>query len=164
MLDRISKPVLYSTMTTLAYNINQQFYGDLHYMWCTPYYGSNYHSPTFTVPPSSSPSEIYRILESEVDGGDLHATLVGAKRVGIERGADFMVKRGKITDEQAREIQAICEIAPLNQFRPLLCVIPRLEVLPYSQTVDVRAKAHPLSQEYVVADVPQSAFDVIRIG
>jgi hypothetical protein len=164
MLDKINKPVLYSTMTTLAYNINQQFYKDLHYMWCTPYFGSDFNSPTFTVPPSSSPLEIYRTLQNEVDGGDLHDTLISVKRLGLERGADVMVKRNKITQDQATEIQAICRLAPANQFKPLLCVIPRLEVVTYCQKVDVKAKAHPLSQEFVVADVPQSAFDVIRIG
>lgn len=163
-LDTISKPVLYSTMTTLAYNINLQFYGNLHYMWCTPYFGSDFSAPTFTVPPSSSPLEIYNTLKREVEAGDLHDSLIRVKRLGVRRGADTMVKRGKITPDQAKEIQAICKLAPREQFRPLLCVIPRLEVIPYNQTVNVKAKAHPLSQEYVVADVPHTAFDVIRIG
>ena len=164
MLEKLTKPVLYSTMTTLAYNINKQFYGDRHYMWCTPYFGSDFSSPTFTVPPSSSPLEIYRTLKNEVDGGDLHNTLISVKRLGIKRGADVMVKRKKITQDEAGQIRAICEGAPLNLFAPLLCVIPRLEVVPYSQRVEVKSKAHPLSQEFVVADVPQDAFDVIRIG
>lgn len=163
-LDAIDRPVLYSTMTTLAYNINKQFYHDLHYMWCTPYFGSDFASPIFTVPKSSSPSEIYNDLKKAVDTGDLHDTLIKVKRLGVRRGADAMERRGKITPEQARDIRTICKTAPREQFKPILCVLPRREVLPYSQAVDVKAKAHPLSQEYVVADVPQSAFDVIRIG
>ncbi len=163
-LDKINRPVLYSTMTMLAYNINQQFYGNLHYMWCTPYFGSDYNAPTFTVPPSSSPLEIYNTLKREVEAGDLHGTLISVKRLGVRRGADTMERRGKITADIAQEIRAICKLAPREQFRPLLCIIPRLEALPYSQTVAVKAKAHPLSQEYVVADLPHAAFDVIRIG
>ncbi|RYG56171.1 MAG: hypothetical protein EON56_04565 [Alphaproteobacteria bacterium] len=163
-LEKIDRPVLYSAMTTLAYNINKQFYGDLHYMWCTPYFGSDFTSPVFTVPKSSSPLEIYNELKKAVDSGDLHDTLIEAKRLGARRGADVMEKRGKITAEQAQEIRTICKIAPRDQFKPLLCVLPRKDALPYNQVVDVKSKAHPLSQEYVVADVPQTAFDVIRIG
>lgn len=163
-LDKVVNPILYSTMTMLAYNINKRFYGDLHYIWCTPYFGSDYNAPTFTVPPSSSPLEIYNSLKREVDAGDLHDTLIRVKRLGVRRGADAMQRRGKITAKEAQEIQAICKLAPREQFRPLLCIIPRIEVVPYSQSVNVKAKAHPLSQEYVLADVPHTAFDVIRIG
>lgn len=159
-----NKPVLYSTMTFLAYNINLQHYGGLHYVWCTPYFGSDFNSPVFTVPPSSSPLQIYLDLKREVDGGDRHGTLIGVKRLGIRRGADVMFKRGKITAEQRDDIRAICQLATLEHFRPILCVIPRSEALPYFQKVPVKSKANPLSQEYVVADVPTSSFDVIRIG
>ncbi|WP_441235516.1 hypothetical protein [Bradyrhizobium sp. 930_D9_N1_4] len=151
-------------MTKLAYNINQQFYGNLHYLWCTPYFESDYSAPTFAVPPSSSPLEIYNRLKREVESGDGHDSLIKVKRLGARRGADAMEKRGKITAAQAKEIRTICKLADREQFKPLMCIIPRLEAIPYSQTVDVKSKAHPLSQEYVVADLPHTAFDVIRIG
>jgi hypothetical protein len=163
-LAKITNPVLYSTMTFLAYNINQTYYGGLHYMWCTPYFGSDYNSPTFMVPESSSPLAIYNRLKNEIASGDRHDSLAETKRIGVSRGVDVMLKRGKITHEEAGEIHAICQLAEREDFRPLLCVLPRIEVAPYSQTVDVKAKAHPLSKEYIVADVPSSAFDVIRIG
>ena len=160
----VDKPILYSTMTFLAYNINVQHYGGLHYAWCTPYFGSDYNSPIFTVPPSSSPLQIYMDLKREVDGGDLHGTLIKVKRLGIRRGADAMFKRGKITVDQRDDIRAICQLATPEHFRPILCILPSLEVLPYIQKVPVKSKANPLSQEYVVADVPTSSFDVIRIA
>ena len=160
----LRKPVLYSTITFLAYNINLQYYNGLHYTWCTPYFGSNYDSPVFEVAPSSSPLQIYQDLKQEVDGGDLHGTLVGVKRLGIRRGADTMLERGKITEEQRDDIHHICEAAVLRHFRPILCVIPRLEALPYLKIVPVRSRANPLSQEYIVADAPTSSFDVIKIG
>jgi hypothetical protein len=151
-------------MTYLAYNINLQYYGGLHYTWCTPYFGSDYSSPVFTVPPSSSPLQIYYDLKREVDGGDLHATLVRVKRVGIRHGADAMLARGKITEEARDEIHVICEMAVLEHFRPILCIIPSAGAVSYLKKVPVRSKANPLSQEYIVADVPTSSFDVIRIG
>lgn len=163
-LDTITHPVLYSAMTALAYNINMKHYKGLHYMWCTPYFGSDFQSPHFTVPPSSSPLEIYQTLKKEIDGADLHGTKINLNRMGVRRGADTMADRGIITDEQRSEVHSICEIALPEQFRPLLCVISRLEAIPYYKRVDVTRRANPMSHEYIVADLPQSAFDVIRIG
>lgn len=160
----IDRPILYSTMTFLAYNINLQFYGGLHYTWCTPYFGSDITSPVFTVPPSSSPLQIYNDLKREVEGGDLHGTLIKVKRLGIRRGADVMLKRERITLEQKNDILAICQRATPEHFRPILCVLPKSEMIPYTQAVPVKARANPLSQEYIVADVPTKAFDVIKFG
>ena len=84
--------------------------------------------------------------------------------MGIRKGADVMLANGNISKESHNEILAIAKLAPMQQFKPLLCVISRLEALPYYKKVDVRRKANPLSHEYIVADLPQSAFDVIRIG
>ena len=163
-LSDIKHPILYSAMSAVAYNVNMKYYSGMHYMWCTPYFGSDFHSPHFTVPPSSSPLEIYETLRKEIDGADKHGTKIKLNRMGIRRGADIMVKRGRITEEQKREIHSICKGAQPQQFRPILCVISRIEAVPYYQKVDVKDRANPLSHEYIVADLPQSAFDVIRIG
>lgn len=163
-LSKVDRPVLYSTVTMLAYNINLQFYGGQHYMWCTPYFGSDFNSPVFTVPPSSSPHRIYLDLKSEVDGGDLHGTLIKIKRVGVSRGADEMLRRGMITTAERDDIITIAKKATPEHFRPLLCIIPKMDAIPFHQVVPVKYKANPLSQEYVLADVPTTAFDVIRIG
>lgn len=163
-LTAITHPILYSTMTTLAYNVNLKYYGGLHYMWCTPYFGSNYQSPHFTVPPSSSPLQIYETLAQEIEGADLHGTKIKLNRMGVRRGADIMAKLGRITEEDKREIHSICKGAQPQQFRPLLCVISRVEAAPFYKKVDVKDRANPLSHEYILSDLPQSAFDVIRIG
>lgn len=163
-LADIKHPVLYSTMTAVAFNVNTKYYGGLHYMWCTPYFGSDFKSPHFTVPPSSSPLEIYNTITKEIDGADLHGTKIELNRMGIRKGAEVMQRRGFITDETCAEIIAISKAVPMHQFKPLLCVISRIEAVPYYQKVDVLSKANPLSHEYIVADLPQSAFDVIRIG
>jgi hypothetical protein len=160
----IDRPILYSTMTFLAYNVNLQFYGGLHYTWCTPYFGSDVSSPVFTVPPSSSPLQIYYDLKREVDGGDLHGTIINVKRLGIRRGADAMLRRGKINPSQRDDIRTICQKATPEHFRPILCILPKSEMLPFVQSVPVKSRANPLSQEYIVADVPTDAFDVIRFG
>jgi len=133
-------------------------------MWCTPYFGSDYKSPHFTVPPSSSPLEIYNTFSKEIEGADLHNTKIKLNRTGIRKGAQEMRKINRISEDQYNEIILIAKIATPQQFRPLLCVIPRLEAVPYYQKVDIKKKANPMSHEYIVAGLPQSAFDVIRIG
>ena len=148
----------------VAFNVNMKYYGGLHYMWCTPYFGSDFESPHFTVPPSSSPLEIYNTIKKEIEGADLHDSKIKLNRMGIRKGADAMLKTGNITAEAHSEILAISKLAPMQQFKPLLCIISRLEAVPYYQKVDIRSKANPLSHEYIVANLPQSAFDVIRIG
>lgn len=163
-LKDISHPILYSTMTTLAYNINKRYYQDKHYMWCTPYFGSDYQSPHFTVPPSSSPVEIYNTLKKEIEGSDLHHTKIKLNKMGIKKGADVMYRLGHITQEAHNEIVTITKIATNEQFRPLLCVISRIEAIPFYQKVEIKAKANPLSHEYILSNLPQSAFDIIKIG
>lgn len=105
-MDNIKNPIVYSAMTQVAYSINVKYYGGLHYMWCTPYFGADYKSPHFTVPPSSSPLEIYSTLENEVIGGDLHGDKINLNRMGIRKGADHMLAEGRITAEEHSDIHA----------------------------------------------------------
>lgn len=117
-LADIKHPVLYSTMTAVAYNVNNKYYGDRHYMWCTPYFGSDFKSPHFTVPPSSSPLEIYKTILKEIEGADLHNSKIGLNRMGIRKGAEIMRQRGIIDDEALNDIIAISKAVPMHQFQP----------------------------------------------
>lgn len=75
-----------------------------------------------------------------------------------------MLKIGKITQDAHDEIVAITKLAKDQQFRPLLCIVARLEAVPFYQKVNVKDRANPLSHEYILSGLPQSAFDIIRIG
>lgn len=163
-LSDINHPILYSAMSTLAYNINKKYYNNKHYLWCTPYFGSDYQSPHFTVPPSSSPIEIYNMLKKEVEGADLHNTKIKLNRKGIRKGADTMLELSRITREAYEEIITISKKATNEQFRPLLCVISRIEAIPYYKKVEIKDRANPLSHEYILSDLPHTVFDIIKIG
>ena len=162
-INKITNPVLYSTMSELAFNVNSQFYTGKHYLWCTPYFGSNYQSPHFTVPPTSSPLDIYSTLKNEIAGADRHGTKIALNRLGIRKGAEVMRSRGLITETDLQDIIQISELAQPQQFRPLLCIIPRQNALACYRKVDIKDKANPLSYECIVSDLPQTAFDIIRI-
>ena len=75
---RIRGPILYSAITQLAFNINERYYGGVHYMWCTPFFDINTGSPDVTVPPTASPFQIYKTLAHEVAGGDNHSQKIEA--------------------------------------------------------------------------------------
>jgi len=151
-------------MSFAAYNINRQYYKNLHYMWCTPFFSGDFKSPHYTVPPTSSPLDIYKQLQGEIMNADQHAHKIKALRVGIRRGAQVMAQRGKITASQMNDIFFMAKRLDKVMFRPLLCVISRLEAVPHYKAVPIGDKANALSHEYILADLPQSAFDVISIG
>lgn len=148
----------------VAYNVNRMYYGNVHYMWCTPYFSSDYESPHYTVPPTSSPFEIYRQYAEEVKSGDQHGYKIKQNRIAISKGARAMHARGVIGEDTMKKIIEIARKTPSVQFRPLMCVISRLEAVPHYREVAISQKANPLSHEYIVADLPQSAFDVISVG
>ena len=158
------RPILYSATTTLAYNINQRFYGDLHYLWCTPHFNSSPSAATYTVPPTSSPFEIYTTLAREVAGVDSHSEKIRLNKVGIKRGAQIMRQRGIITEAQLKQIYAVVRLSQIGLFKPLLCIISSLAAQKYCTEVDISKKANPLSHEFIAADLPRTAFDVIALG
>lgn len=94
----------------------------------------------------------------------MHGGKIRLNRLGIRKGADKMLSLKRITDDEHKEIHTISKTTPMHLFRPLFCVIPRLEAVKYHRKVPVRDRANPLAYEYIVADLPQISFDVIRIG
>src|SRR5262245_55156082 len=100
---------LYSTYTWLAFIINQQYYGGMHYVWCTPHFdpGSPFLGTASAVPPTSSPKAIYFSLSAEVAAGDRHSAKVAQNRLGLQRGADVQYRNGVITVGQRDEILSI---------------------------------------------------------
>ena len=157
--------VLYSTNTWLAYIISQIYYGQQHYVWATPYFSSaSVPSHDYTVPPSSSPSEIHGGLLKAVVSGDHHCAKIESNRIGILRGATVKAKANLITAKQRRDIFAIVERAETRDFRPLIYVIPFQSIGALIKEVSVKEKAHPLSEEYVIRNLPRSCFDVIEFS
>jgi hypothetical protein len=51
------KRIYYSCCTSLAYFICERYYGQHHYVWCTPYFDpSSRMSQNNCVPPTSNPA------------------------------------------------------------------------------------------------------------
>lgn len=157
-------PILYSTNTWIAYMIAQRFYNSTHYVWCTPYFDPRQNGRDTAVPPTSSPFEMYRALFEETSRGERHSNKIAENRVGILRGASAKHAAKTITEEQMKEIAAVVQVAQPGDFRPLLYVIPTSIVAQSLREPAPEDKAHPLSAEYVIDDLPRDNFDVIEFG
>lgn len=154
--------LLYSASTWLAYVIAERYYGGYHYVWCTPHFDpSSVPSINYTVPPSSSPAEIYRNLQEDVRRSDRHSAKIAANKAGILRGVEFKLAAGEITSEQASEIASIVDAAEPQDFKPLIFVVPFMLVEKLLQPVPVNQRAHPLSDEFIIDRLPREKFDVI---
>jgi hypothetical protein len=156
--------VLYSTNSWLAFNVAERYFGGEHYVWCTPYFREQAAGPVYTVPPTSSPWEIYRSLYIEVAARDRHSTKIDQNKVGILKGAAIKKRHGIINDAQENEIKIVVDSAEKADFRPLLYVIPYHCVAGILTEVPVAERAHPLSVEYRIESLPRSCFDVIEIS
>src|SRR5713101_2298302 len=117
--------ILYSTNTRLAFNISENYYGGVHFVYCTRFFDKGsllYYGPTH-LPPTSSPGEIYHTLSEAVRARDKHCPKIGQNRAGIIKGATIKRKTRIITKEQEKDIFAIVYDEEIVDFKPMLYVI-----------------------------------------
>lgn len=156
--------VLYSASTWLAYVIAQKYYHGEHYVWCTPYFDpSAIPAVEYTVPPSSSPAEIYRGLRRDVDRKERHSDKIKANKAGILRGAQAKFAEGSISQNEVLEIAEVVEAAEVSDFNPLIFVIPYHLAVDKLSKVPVGQRAHPLSVEFIIPKLSRECFDVLKL-
>lgn len=156
--------LLYSVNTWLAYNIACRYYGGVHYVWCSPIFSARNHpGNNASPPPTSCPSDIYHNLAEEVRRRDGHSAKIAENRSGVVKGAQEKHNSGIITAKEMNDILAIEAAAQSADFRPLLYVIPFVAVSHLLKEVPVSRRAHPLSQEYIIEELPTELFDAIEL-
>ena len=156
--------LLYSANTSLAYWISQKYYGELHHVWCSPHFNSTSLRPhEHSIPPSSSPAQLYRNLEEIARGGDRNNAQVLNNKSGLRFGALKKWEAGVISDAQLREINWIIDAAESADFSPLLYIIPFTKLVArLASEVAPQDKAHPFSDDYLIDKLPRTSFDVVR--
>jgi hypothetical protein len=160
-----TKIILYSCSTWLSFQINRLYYNNLHYTWCTPYFDPQSQlNPQNSVPPTSSPKEIYWNLKKEIDAGDRHSAKVAQNKIGLQRGADVKLRNNIITSAQHKEILEIIEASDLQDYRPILYIIPAEPIRPLLQLVPIKDRANILSEEYIIEQLPRHLFDAIELS
>lgn len=155
--------ILYSVNTKLACLINQNYYDDKHYVWCSPYFDCR-KLDVFkrNNPPSSNPYDIYMSYLNDVKRCDAHSKIVQGNREGIIKGAKMKYEKGLISSEKKNEIVDLVAGAPINYFSPLLYVIPFYHVSAITREVSIKLRANSFSKEYIIEELPGHYFDIIE--
>lgn len=148
-------PVLYSAGTKLAYRINEHYYGDIHYVWCT----DRYHSKD--QPPTSDPQSICSRLLHIVSTGDKHAVEIEGQKAGILRGAEAKYRSGVITDEVHKTICQMVNIATYSDFTPVLYVISGTRVKHKCEIVESKTRASDSSVEFLISELSKDDFQLL---
>jgi len=159
--------VLYSTNAYIAYMINERYYKGLHYVWCSEVFDARAqyaYGPHASIPPSSSPGEIYKAMREDVRRGDRHSENLKRLRKSILEGAKAKLGTGEITQLQYDEIRRILKRALLTDFRPILYIMPYQGVAKLVEEVPIEERAHPLSLELRISVLPRTLFDVIEVS
>ena len=155
----------YSTNTYLSYWLGKNFYKQF-FVWCSPVFDpsklSEYHELK-KIPPSSSPFSIYNIFHNDVSSGDLHSAKIQENKAGLIRGASLHLERKTISEQEYARIMSIIDKALINDFHPLVYVIPKLKVQDKVKVVEVEKTANPLSIEFQIHDLQDDEFDVIEL-
>lgn len=151
---------LYSTVTRLAYVINQEFYRGIHYVWCAP--APSQDASVLRNPDSSDPWWLFEQLARDIKKGELHSAIVDRNRSGLIRGAESRHAQGIIDEGQRLLIQAMVEEAVLIDFEPLFMVIPYSGVKDRNlvSSPSFRDRARATSHEFIIENLPRCDFDV----
>ncbi|MBK8520736.1 MAG: hypothetical protein IPL54_07615 [Chitinophagaceae bacterium] len=148
----------------MAHHINESYYGK-HFVWCSPVFNTeklDSLSMFKKIPPSSNPYTIYQRLKQDCSNGDLHSSLITQNKSGLKRGAIEMLSNAVIDNLDFARINKIIDSATIEQFYPLLYLIPKTAVEKRVKLVDVNSMANPLSVEYQIEDLIKSEFEIIE--
>lgn len=150
--------LMYSINTWLSYKISENYFQNKHYVWCAPHYNANGINP-----PSSDPYEIYNGLAKDVVGKDHHSAKISMNKSGLLKAAEIKLASKVISTEERDEIVDILSAAQLDDFRPLIYVIPFELVKSIVKPVSIKLKAHTFSKEYIIEQLERPNFDIIDI-
>jgi len=159
--------VLYSTNAYIAYMINEKFYKGFHHVWCSEVFDARAqyaYGPHASIPPSASPWEIYKAMREDVRRGDLHSASLKRLRKTIANAARLRLDKGKISKAQYNDIRDILKKSLFADFRPLLYIIPYHGVAKLVQEAPIAERAHPLSLELKIPELPRKLFDVVEVN
>jgi hypothetical protein len=161
----VAKSLLfYSTNSYLSYHINTTFYDDKHYVWCSPVFDPtrlDASDPRRRIPKSSSPLGIYRTYLEDVDSKDLHSDAIRRNKLGLKAGAAIKLKEEVIDGDEYQMIIDIVDASGIQDFAPVIYVIPEHLVASKIKRVSVSSQANPLSTEYIIENLAKGEFELL---
>jgi hypothetical protein len=149
----------------LKHEIQERFRNNVHFAWCSERFDSktaDRYSVSASVPPSSNPADIYRVLKAAVEANDQHCWKINEQRIKFQELADDWLRRGEIDQAAWEDILWTVQQPDFSKWRPVVYLIPRAPV--QDRLVRVRASlCAGTGPEYTIADLRPSEFDMIEI-
>lgn len=146
--------LFYSTNTKLAYDIAEKYFNQQHYIWCAPEFDIN--------PPSSNPRELFIRLRDDVEKLDHHSSKIRENKAGLRRAVLRKKVEGLIDEKTYFELLRIIKNADIDQFKPLIYIIPASNVAEII-TPQLQKKANVFLHEYIIERLDHSQFHVIQL-
>ena len=157
---------LYSTVTYMKFCIQRDYRSDVHYVWCSEHFDSKTlgrYTSGSGIARSSDPAAIYRELAQDVATGDLHSAKIASQRTTLKKLANDWFGAREITKEQQEEIVYWVDHAPVQEWRPLLYLIPRRLVAGGRlKLVPIRERASK-EKEYIIQNLQRSEFEIVEL-
>jgi hypothetical protein len=159
------RQLLYSTNVYLKLLIQEKYYDDMHFVWCSEYFdcqaAPKYSSSTL-VAPSSNPASIYKELLRDVNGKDKHSAKITAQKTSFVARAIENFNKGIITVQQKEEIIFMVDDSPFEYWRPLLYVVPTEPIKDRLALVPINQRAG-FGDEYIIKDLKRNEFDIVEL-
>jgi hypothetical protein len=156
--------LLWSTNTWLKHYIQMVFGANRHYAWCSPVFdggAQQRYALGAGQDASSDPAAIYRTLHHAVRTSNGHNEKIRDQKKTLRGLAVKWSQDGSITTAEREEIFSILKYSQIEDFKPLIYVIPYAPVAARVSLVprERRAGHH---REYIVQDLDPSEFDIIE--
>lgn len=153
-----NSPILYSTITELAYNIAVRYYNDVHFVWCTTAFDS------INQPGTSNPKTLCCRYIEQIYRRDGHAVEINNNKSGILRGALSKLNDNIITQNQYDEICTRIALAEPHMFIPVVLLINLNKVRKKCIPVRQDDLASIYSIEYKIENLHRDEFQTIFLG
>ena len=146
---------LFSQSTRLAYTINETFYRNEHYVWCSE------HIHDINQPPTSDPLARCNRLLQIIKTGDRHATEINEHLSGILAGAKAKLKSKVISKDDHKVICTYLNTVEYKDFMPIIYIIDYSKVRTRCEHISSKDKASDSSSEIRITDLKPGQYTII---
>lgn len=165
-MRRMANGLLYSVNPVVKLMIQEEFRGDLHFVWCSQEFDPA-KAPRFSriglTASSSSPAEIYAELLKYSRKPDDHCSKVIELKASMKARAIQWCTDGEISKTQEEDIVALLDDRDPTLWRPLIYVIPSANLGARVQHVP-RGKRASAGPEFTISDLARAEFDTIEMS
>lgn len=158
-------PILYSTNPWYSWEVARKYRKGVHFAWVSEFFDADAAPPGtagFSIAPSSNPQLIYNDLWKAVDKEDTHSALIKGYKKTFRYLAGQWLSSGEINDAAKDEILATVNSHSFKIWRPVLYVIPRVNIDDARLISVPHKKRAAYGPELQILDLKSSEFDVVE--